>query len=236
MKINGFQVEEHGEGFAVTLRLHVGREELSDTFVSEPIRAVVQLMAGLPNMMEGVLSPSAEEPKAEAEAKPKVRTRKPRAKTEDAPDAKPEDAPAPTSRSSRRRRAGVSNAQPAKPDSPLTRRRRAGTKEAEKSELDPTSTASTAGRSSRKARASGAKPASEAKAKTTKSPSKKKDKKDEVSDEDLTKSASQAAALLGPPAVMDILDEFAVDEVRDLSQAQRKEFLAKLDDAKAAAA
>lgn len=225
MKINGFQVEEHGEGYSVTIRLHIGREELPETLISEPLDAIIKLLAG--------------DTVAPAEDKPKPRRR---SKPEDTPDTKPEDAPAaktrrrskkteeaktapaeeaktaPTGRRARRLASGASNAQP---------------KEAEKSEVDPTDTpapsetAKTAGKRSRRAKPSGAKPASTKKSRS---------KKDDVSDEDLTKAASQAAALLGPPAVMDVLDEFAVEEVRDLSQEQRKEFMAKLDDAKEAAA
>ena len=46
MKINGFQVEEHGSGFEITLRLHVGREEgdlgsLLAGFISEDLPRVL---------------------------------------------------------------------------------------------------------------------------------------------------------------------------------------------------
>lgn len=98
--------------------------------------------------------------------------------------------------------------------------RRRGKKQEEKEPANPTEPVATAGRRSRKTTR---RPAA---AGTAKSPS-----KDDVSDEDLTKAASQAAASIGAPAVVDVLDEFEVAEVRDLNQAQRREFVAKLADA-----
>ena len=51
-----------------------------------------------------------------------------------------------------------------------------------------------------------------------------------MSDEDLTKAASQAAAEIGPSKVMDVLDEFSVAEVKHLKQEQRPDFIARLND------
>lgn len=51
----------------------------------------------------------------------------------------------------------------------------------------------------------------------------------EISDEDVMKAASQAAQEATPKAVMDVLAEFAVVNVADLGQGQRREFIDKLD-------
>lgn len=40
MKVNGFQVEEHGAGYALTIRLHVGKDELADDWVGNLIARV----------------------------------------------------------------------------------------------------------------------------------------------------------------------------------------------------
>ena len=44
------------------------------------------------------------------------------------------------------------------------------------------------------------------------------------------KAASEAADQLTPAAVMEILEEFAVSQVAELDQAQRKEFLGRIAD------
>lgn len=275
MKINGFQVEEHGEGFAVTLRVHVGLKELPEMFIDEPIRAVVQLLAGLPNMMEGfdvrsntggaqdaadpkparkrsrrgnrddavagkgdTASGGAKEPHAAADADgdgaPAGRRRR-RSR------AAPEAGEAPAGKVRRRRKAGEEkpNADPST-GAPAAGGRGRGRKKPAPAAAktspseDPTGTARRRAKSSAEAAdGSKAKPgrrASKTKAGGASSPS------EEVSDEDLTRSASLAAAEIGSPAVMNVLDEFGVTQVRDLTPEQRLEFVSRLTEEREASA
>lgn len=234
MKVTGFQVEEHGSGYALTIRVNVGREELADDWVGNLFS---RLQAGgdlfgqeeedhEPTQASGDDEGAAAGVSDSKPASTRGRRRGRRdavggasdapaeggAESRDAPDV--DAAAAPAGRRGRRSRVASEAAEaPAKPV------RRRGKKQEDKGDASPPS-APTAGRRSKK------KGSSAELAKAAKSPS-----KDDVSDEDLTKAASQAAASIGAPAVMDILDEFGVDEVRSLNQDQRREFVAKLADA-----
>lgn len=57
---------------------------------------------------------------------------------------------------------------------------------------------------------------------------KKTSPSDDITDEDLTKAASQAAQVIGAPAVMEVLEEFAVSKLGDLQGDQRQEFLDRM--------
>ena len=104
------------------------------------------------------------------------------------------------------------------------RRRGAGSREPEKKDENPTqaaapsSPASPAGRRGRATQ----KPAPVAE---NKSPSKSK-----ITDEDLTKAASEAARTIGVNGVMKVLDEFGVSKVNQLEGGSRQEFLDKLNE------
>ncbi len=123
----------------------------------------------------------------------------------------------------RRGRKRIQPAPSVETKSPSNGRRR---KREEKPAENPTEPAS-AGRRSKRAKATSAASAK------TKSPSKKRAA--DISDEDLTKATSQAAQELSPGAVMDVLEQFGVSEIRDLDQGQRKEFVALLQEARDAA-
>ena len=44
-KVNGFQVEEHGSGYQLTIRVHVGRdEELGDAHLGYEVSAAISEM------------------------------------------------------------------------------------------------------------------------------------------------------------------------------------------------
>tara|TARA_R110000787_G_scaffold97868_3_gene201604 strand:- start:4574 stop:5002 length:429 start_codon:yes stop_codon:yes gene_type:complete len=51
----------------------------------------------------------------------------------------------------------------------------------------------------------------------------------DISDADVAKAASQAASRITPKAVTAVLEEFGVGTVNDLDQAQRQEFMDRLD-------
>ncbi len=55
--------------------------------------------------------------------------------------------------------------------------------------------------------------------------------KDEITDRDVSKAASEGAAELTPAAVRGILDQFAVANVGELDQEQRREFIDMVEDA-----
>ena len=131
------------------------------------------------------------------------------------PNESPSDAP-----SAGRRKRQTKAAPTAEPAQTGRRRKRGEAKP----DANPTEPAPTAGR-----RSSGAKRSS---ASTAKSPSKEVA---DINDEDLTKATSQAAQELGPDAVMDVLEQFGVAEIRDLDQGQRAEFVTQLQEARDAA-
>ena len=244
MKVTGFQVEEHGSGYAFTIRIFAGREEMADEWLEGVLARVKEDLFGHEEEEhEDTQADGDDETKTPGTPDDKRATARGRRRvrrdavggasdapagrddnTSPAPDAGA--ATAPKGRGGRRSRPSAGTAKAvAEVEVKKARGRRprnstvsgAGTEE-EKPTTSPT-TAPTAGRRSRKG-GSSAKPA-----KTTKSPS-----KDAVSDEDLTKAASQAAAEIGPSKVMDVLDEFSVAEVKHLKQEQRPDFIARLND------
>ncbi len=239
MKVNGFQIEEHGSGYALTIRAHVGREEIMPGWMEEVLRPVLSKEGGLNALISPEQTDSGSTDSGPAEtgdddgAADTGRRRRGRrnavggtgdvpaggeAGSPDTADAKPAGAS-----KGRARRRSQPKAETVEAPAGRVKTRRRGKKE-EKPAANPTGAASAAGRRSKKTKPPGVKAA-----KTKKSPS------EEVSDEDLTKSASQAAADIGPPAVMDILDEFGVGEVRDLTQEQRREFVDRLTEARESA-
>ncbi len=224
MELNGLQFERHGSGYAVTLRMHVGAKEPMGLWIAG------QMAASLNFEAFEAADPGTDEVQDEAPPIDTKSRRKRSAKASNAAagtDAGEEEKPrgrrqrgksagdtddAAETKGRRRRGPAASTAsdESATDEEPKaqTRRRRG-----KKADAPPTSEAApSAGRRARGASAS-----------TAKSPS-----DDDVSDEDLTRAASNAASKVGAPAVMDVLEEFAAAQVSDLSQEQRPEFLVKL--------
>ncbi len=260
MKINGFQVEEHGSGYHLTIRVHVGHDELADDWIGN-IFARLRSGGDLFNDEEAHpdASAQADDTEEEGDEAPadsgsgtarasRRRGRKRGVGNDDLPSEGASDVPA---RHTRRRGRAAAKADTV-PAADVKKPRRARKAKEEKPEENPTEPAATAGRRSRRGKATGAETASAspsdpsetaktagrrsrrgkasgAKSASTKSPS------EDVSDEDLTRAASLAAKDLGSPLVMDILEEFGAEQVRDLNQAQRAEFLTRLDDERAKA-
>ena len=56
------------------------------------------------------------------------------------------------------------------------------------------------------------------------------EEQDEISDADVAKAASEGAQRLTPKVVTNILSEYGVDNVAELSQNQRREFMTALDE------
>ena len=179
MNVNGFQVEEHGSGYAVTLRINVGREEALGEHIASEILGRIKAILGSAD------EPEKGTPREEQETEVVVA-------------------------------AGAS--------STFRHRRSVGSREPEKKDENPTQTAassSTASPAGRRGRAT-QKPAPAAE---VKSPSKSK-----ITDEDLTKAASEAARTLGVAKVVKVLDEFGVSKVNQLEGNLRQEFLNKLNE------
>lgn len=147
MNVNGLQIEEHGAGYALTIRAWIGKEEanngLSDDVTARFLEGLARLFVALApgalaNAVPGRPAKS-EEAKPEANLSPSAASRRPA---------------------------------PAAPSSSTT-------------------------------------------------------------DEDLTKAASLAARKFGPPAVMELLEEFGVSRVGDLEGERRAEFVGRLKEMKA---
>lgn len=193
MKVNGFQVEEHGSGYALTIRLHVGKDEVVGVSVNMLMQAWQDRVAA---MELGFGDGGA------------------RIKPETIEATQPETSAPKTSR--RRRISRDTKAD-------------AGTK-AE----DPT-LASSAGPSKRRRRslaaqsepASGAKTRREgAPAASTTSSAVSSPGKITITDEDLSKAASEAARRTKSPAkVMALLADMGVAKVNELEGRNRGEFL-----------
>ncbi len=205
MKINGVQVEEHGSGYSVTIRAHVGREEarvgMSDAVTSTILTGMVAGFAAISEL-------ELRDTPAPAPAGP----------TTVPTEAPAQPAPAPATRRSRRGEAQQAKADPAPAPAANERRSRRG--EVQQAKADPTpAPAASAPIASRRGHSTQvtAQPAV-----THSSPDAK------IADEDLTKAASQAAMVLGAPAVMEIVKEFGVDQVGQLKADVRQEFLDRL--------
>lgn len=234
MKINGFQVEEHGSGYAVTLRLHVGREEALDGMTSSAdgvvLGALAAALAATVNI-EGVNSYDA---KAGEKPVPGAETSRVQSKDHDAKAEPPAGG--------RRVNRGGSKTEDKEPGDPTSgsataagskgRRRRASTakttsrSEEGKEPEGPTPGGALPQTAKRRQKSETSTAGTAKRTQTTKSRSRKKATK--ITDEDLTKAASQAAAELGAPVVMDLVAEFNVEKVGDLDAKQRVKFKARL--------
>lgn len=213
MDINGYQVEEHGSGYAVTLRLWVGKDEVADP------------MAFARNFLEGASYATAPaEKETEAEPAP-ARGRGSRRREVDGGDESRDSQEDSTPKRGRGRR-GTSADTPA-PDAgggdgedptaaPAGRRGRRGSQRgasATTSEpsTDAGETAPSTSRGSRRGRSKSSEPSVD------------------VTDEDLAKAVSTAAAEVGFEAVMELMEEFGVTRSGDMPAEVREEFLAQLN-------
>lgn len=215
-KVNAFSIEPHGSGYTVTIRAWFGAAEVPESWVdsvldANPVlRALVHGSVGDAEVVgEAESRDTAPEPAAEERP---TRRRQATASTSETTTA---EEPA---LARRRRASAASTSTEPTEEAPARRRRRTSPAEGEQS-ADPTESAPTAGRRSRRASAGDT-------AQTAKSPS------SDVTDEDLVKGASDAAQAIGPARVMEILEEFGVGTVNELTGEARQEFLVQLDAAR----
>lgn len=220
MKVNGFQVEEHGSGYAVTLRLHVGREEALDGMTSSADGVVLGALAAALAAAVQIGGVRSHDAKTKDGVGGASEAQVPGDEHEDAAGNGEDPKPA-----GRRARGGRRPAEPAAAASPGGRRKvnRGGAEAEDKGSVDPTPASAPTAR--RKSTTSTPRRGKGSASTADRSRSKKKGK---ITDEDLTKAASQAAAELGAPVVMDLVSEFGVEKVGDLSEAQRVKFVARI--------
>lgn len=193
MKLNGLQIEEHGSGFALTLRVHVGREEFRDGMSDDVTDDAV-----------GIFTTVVHSTIAFSKKTTLVR--------ESADEQKLDET-------------GTSeNKRPEEPSTPGSRRRqRAKAKGSRETEADPTGAPAAERKGQRR------KKGSSSSASTQKEKAGASSTKSELTDEDLSKAASEAAQSIGAPKVMEILGEFKVEKVNQLKSKQRLEFKQRLD-------
>ena len=202
MKFNGLFIEEHGSGYLVTLRVYVLASEVEPGMTDDVTTFAVETVA---NTLAAILA-------YEGGAIPsKVQAGNPTEAPVEAP-AKPEG---------RRRRGGgganiSSPAEPAASEGAgrVGRRRRAGAADASPTPAEPATPVKEpepAAPATSRRRPAGSEPAG-------------------VSDADLSKAASEAAAVVGAAEVMALLDEFGVSKVNELPQGERREFIGLLAD------
>ena len=206
MKVNGFQVEEHSSGYHVTIRIQVGKEE---TVWINDFMTRLQVGGDLFNDAPAADDDALERAKTAAK---KGGGKGRRAAQRDAVE-KDDDAD----------------------EKPKAEGRRAAGKGGSKGRRgkDPTGTTRKRGNSSAKGAGGGKGRRSHRAASSTKDQAEDASSPSEVSDEDLTKASSQAAQVIGPPAVITILEEFGVATVGDLEGDQRTEFIERVNEARA---
>lgn len=207
MNINGIQIEEHGSGYAITLRANIGREEvkegMTDEVTSNVLAGFTSALVAIERLQGGAqialvqkepLAPSSPQPApVEAVSSAGAARRRGHSGANPAPVVEPPTNSAPSSDQRRRRRSAdaettetASGAAPAQPA-----RRRGRTTETPAQPAAPTS-------------------------------------RSDFSDEDLTKAASQTAAVVGAPAVKAIIEEFGVTMVNQIKPEVRAEFIGRL--------
>lgn len=261
-KVNGFQVEEHGSGYQLTIRVHVGRDESYGGWVADLLGDLDVEDLVSRDTKGGGEDVNTNEPQAASgrgtrnrrnqqtdDAKRDTSSDNDNAHDEarapdegDADSGGEEDGKSSTRRRSRR---AELESEAAETTAEVEKPKRGRRKPAEdKGGENPTESASAAKRKSR-SRSTSATTATTAKstrgraqsadtkkagktgaASATKSRSKKK--ADKITDADLTKASSEAAGVVGAPAILDILDEFAVEKVGDLKDDQRAEFVERM--------
>jgi|TARA_Y100000310_G_scaffold132889_2_gene131854 hypothetical protein len=250
MKLNGIQIEEHGSGYAVTLRLHVPHVHVNDDeMTSEEVEFFEDLgvrtlttTASFACERGEVVSrdteggdprPTDAPPATESSAGTGGRRGRRAAQAaateksaEEEPSAEdPTDAPAAGAGRRGRRAQNAAAKSPSEGDPTGAAaaggpRRGRRARAAAGSDQDGSSAPDAGGGETRKGRR-----ASEGKAAA--SPSSK------VTDEDLTKAASQSAPVIGAEGVMEVLSQFkGATKLNDLKAGQRQKFLDALKQAK----
>lgn len=237
MKVNGMQLEQHGSGFNITLSLWVGAEEELGQVAEKILNGFERGISHASDVTGDGDAPVDTTDKGGTAGEPdhKPASRRGRKRPGSAPvggdgdDAAgrdegsrdTDDAPPSGERSRRRGRRQNPSSETAETAAPVKRGRGQPKKE-EKPEDSPTESASNAERRSR-SRSTTATPA-----KPGTSPS-----KGDISDEDISKAATDAASILGAPAVLEILEAAApgddTPQLKDLTQAQRKKFRKLVD-------
>jgi hypothetical protein len=217
VEFNAMQVEKHGSGFSVTLRVWVPANDMPSEY-EDVLACISHMMARQADtgLAEGAGTVSRD---TAAEENPTPRRRgRPRKDDTEATASGPESTTAEEAAPARRRRASSASTstEPTEARSASGRRRRRGAAPEGEQSASPTESAPSAGR--RRGRTSG----SAASSAETTSPS------SDVTDEDLTKAASQAVPVLGPERIIEILEEFGVSTVGALTGESRQEFLNQL--------
>lgn len=234
MHLNGFQVEEHGSGYQLTIRVHIGSDELEDNWVGD----LMERVGGTLNLDgAGTVAEDKDDDKGDND-RPKGRGRRAstaRSKSrnnrerdeasDDDGDSEAEETP----RRGRRTR----KTEKASPEKGVSRRRGRRKTEGEDGEDDPSSDAPRAGsrrtRSRKSATASGTK-ATRGRSRSAKGAKSGSAKASGPSDVDLTKACSDAAEVIGATQIANILDEFGVEKVNELEGETRQEFIDRLND------
>ena len=236
--VHGFEAREHGSGFLVSFHLWVPKEHFSEAYDDMfcLLRAAMLGENDIPKAVSretrkdsdaGGDTEAAEEPAAEAGADGESRAGRGgrrRGRGGDNTADKPPAGESGSGGSRRRRRRGAAEAggdaaesvadNPSDGAAPAEggrkRRRRAQAAEAPSTQPEPSKEGGRRTRRSKGTADTGS-------------------KKSTVSDEDLTKAASEAAAALGSTdAVMEVLEEFGVGLLNELAGEQRAEFITRL--------
>lgn len=212
MELNGIQIERHGEGYAVTLRLWMGRREAPGEDVGEVFAAFeekAKVAFDGEHVPDEATEVGEEDPTQESEkpaASARGRSRRRTSKSTS-------DTVAPSAESSAEE----------KPTEGRRRRRRVSSREASGGDENPTESSAGTAKSRQRRRTGSASTAESGSA--TKSPSEKKTYKDA----DLSRAASEAAVVIGPSGVMEVLQEFEVSKIGELKGDKRAEFVEALE-------
>lgn len=241
MDINGLHVEPHGSGATITIRCHVVEAELADginasidwmwtcalatAFKAARDTLGIEFMGGGDDQRAETEETEKDEKPAAGEAPRRARGRRAtRGASDDAPSGQPS-----TSGSRRRRRRSADAAEAGAEDAagPGGTSHQSSRRRRKKAEADPKPAASkssgakdaTTKPASSRRRGGGKSAASKTSATSARS-------SDPITDQDLTKAAGQTSAALGnPDAVFEVLEEFGVGSLGELTDEQRPEFM-----------
>lgn len=222
MKLNGLQIEEHGSGFSLTIRVHAGREEFNDGMSDRVTEEALGIFTGVVHSVLAFQAKRYDGSGLVGAIEAAV------AKDEPADPETVENAEEAAARVVQGEidKAAKAAGEPAGGDvAPATRRRRAKAKAKAEGSRDPKADPTGAPTAERKGRRRKKAPPSNVSVQKTDASSTKSD----LTDEDLSKVASEAAQSIGAPAVMEILGKFKVEKVNQLKGEQRTKFKASLD-------
>ncbi len=216
MNVNAVSFEEHGAGYAVTIRMYLSKEEVVGDYRLEKLSFNLLKSHMMETEVSRETADNTENPTSAPSATAKGRRRGRPAAPADAKADETADG------SAEGLKQDQESSEEEKPASVSRRRRRSKA-------ADPIEKASTGAKSAasvrKRTRKAGAEVAE------TKSPS----EEDEIFDSDLSKAASLAASDMDGDidAVMKVLEEFGVSKVGDIAtQDVRREFLNKLQEVK----